>query len=294
MPCPEAMRRPASPMAAASSPKDTTNAHPGRDIRCRPGVTARAYPLASGAAISGMAAPLPTPAGASGCGRLTEHPPTALPHRLIERAPPMGTAQPDRCAAGPHTVGTTPAPCRCAAPRVGGCRQAPQHGPAVEADARTDPRPPWRLDHARTRSRTPRPRRSPRYRADHRLRADRPGRHRARALRIAHCSCSSAMDQAGQRRRARCRALTEAADADRFWPLTGPFLCREACGSIRPLPLRASGCAAGSPEILGTRSLRSLTSRRDSLLPRPSGCTPGSRPPRHYVPSRQRNEGESE
>lgn len=55
------------------------------------------------------------------------------------------------------------------------------------------------------------------------------------------------------------------------------LFCLEAFGSIRSVTPRAIGYADGSPKILGTRSLRSLISRPNSLLHRPCGVA--RRPP---------------
>jgi len=69
------------------------------------------------------------------------------------------------------------------------------------------------------------------------------------------------------------------------------IFCLEAFGSVRACGVHASRCAAGSSEVLDTRSLRSLPSRRQPLLLRPPGCVPPSDPARHYVPSRQKTRG---
>jgi len=54
--------------------------------------------------------------------------------------------------------------------------------------------------------------------------------------------------------------------------------CLEAFGSIWASGIRASRCAAGSSDLLGTRSLRSLISRRQALLRRPDGLRSYLRP----------------
>jgi hypothetical protein len=53
-------------------------------------------------------------------------------------------------------------------------------------------------------------------------------------------------------------------------PRCGPAFCREAFGSMRWATLRSSGFAAVSSETFGTRSLRSLASRRNSQRPCPA------------------------